>query len=96
MRNALRLFYKPQRDSMLPSLDPKIVNWQSENREIGLVEFQSTDMANQRFPHYPLPNDQTFIGVMETDALCVHTDGSLRVYDHESQNRILCPAARDQ
>lgn len=81
---------------MPPPLDSRIVDWQADGREIGMVEFLPTETAKDRFPYYPLPDDQTFIGVMETDALCVHVDGSLRVYDHESQNRIICPAASDQ
>lgn len=43
-----------------------------------------------------MPDDQTFIGIMEADALCVHVNRFLRVHDHQSQNRILCPAASDQ
>jgi hypothetical protein len=81
---------------MSPPLDSRIANWQSDGHEIGMVEFHPTKAAKERFPYYHLPDDETFIGVVEADALCVHLDGSLRVYDHESQNRILCPAATDQ
>lgn len=77
-------------------IDPRITNWQSEGREIGMLAFHPTETAHNWFPYYQLASNQTFIGVMELDAICIDMDGSLRVYDHQSQNRILCPAAADQ
>ena len=77
-------------------IDPAIAAWQSRNHEIGIIEFSPAETATERFPYYSLPDHVTFIGMMEADALCVQLDGSLCVFDHEWQNRIICSAAKDQ
>lgn len=81
---------------MPPSIDPEIARWQSERREIGMIEFAPTKEAAERFPYYPIPESAIFLGSMEVDALCLVNDGSLCVYDNEAQNRIICRAAKDQ
>jgi hypothetical protein len=81
---------------MPPSVDPEIAQWQSEEREIGMIEFAPTKVATERFPYYPLPKFSVFLGIMEVDALCLADDGSLCVYDNEVQNRIICRAAKNQ
>jgi hypothetical protein len=80
----------------MPQVNPAIATWQSEDREIGMVEFAPSDTATDRFPYYSLPDDATFIGAVEADALCLQIDDSLCVYDNASRNRILCPAAVSQ
>lgn len=81
---------------MSAPIDPVIAAWQTDNHEIGMVAFSPTEAATERFSYYSLPGDVTFVGMMEADALCVQPDDSLSVFDHESQNRIICPAAHNQ
>ena len=77
-------------------VDSTIAAWQSDRHELGMIEFFPSDAAAEKFPFYPLPDDAVFLGLMEVDALCLMDDGTLRVYDHEVQGRILCPAAPNQ
>jgi len=80
----------------MPSVDPTIVAWQADRREIGLLEFASTESAAERFPYWQLPDTSTFLGMVESGAICLLEDGSICVYDHEVANRILCVAAPSQ
>jgi len=80
----------------MPTIDPTIAAWQSENREIGMLEFLPTDSAPERFSYWPLPSNAAFLGKVESDALCLMDDGTLCVYDHGVADRILCPAAPNQ
>ncbi len=81
---------------MTHAVDPRIANWQTEEYELGTLVFSATEHAESLFPFYDLPAEATFLGLLEDDALCLLPDGSLAVYDHESNGRILCPAAQDQ
>jgi len=80
----------------MPTIDPTIVAWQTDRREIGMLEFAPTESAAERFPFWQLPDASTFLGMIESDALCLLADGTLCVYDHEVADRILCDAAPDQ
>lgn len=82
--------------TQMATIDPIITAWQMERREIGMLEFTPTDTASQRFPYWSLPDSSTFLGMLESDALCLLDDGTLCVYDHEVTGRVLCPAAPDQ
>ena len=74
----------------MPTVDPTIVAWQSELREIGMLELAPTESASERFPYWQLPDTSTFLGKLESDALCLLADGTLCVYDHEVAGRVLC------
>ena len=82
--------------SLMPTVDPKIAAWQSELREIGMLELAPTESASERFPYWQLPDTSTFLGKLESDALCLLSDGALCVYDHEVADRVLCAAAPNQ
>ncbi len=80
----------------MPSVDRTITAWQTERREIGMLEFAATVIGSERFPYWELPDSSTFLGMLESDALCLLADGTLCVYDHEVADRLLCAAAPDQ
>ena len=80
----------------MPTVDPTIAAWQSERREIGMLELTPTESASECFPYWQLPDASTFLGMLESDALCLLADGTLCVYDHEVADRLLCAAAPDQ
>ena len=80
----------------MPTVDPTIVAWQTERREIGMLQFSPTAIALELFPYWQLSDSSTFLGLLESDAICLLADGSLCVYDHEVTDRILCAAAPDQ
>ena len=80
----------------MPTVDPTIAAWQTDRREIGMLEFGPTESAAERFPYWQLPDTSTFLGMLESDALCLLADGTLCVYDHEVADRVLCAAAPDQ
>lgn len=81
---------------MAHNIEPAIADWQVSEREIGILTFSPAGSASQWFPFYVLPNDSVFLGLMEADALCLMADGSIRVYDHEVTDRVLCHAAANQ
>ena len=80
----------------MPPVDPTIAAWQSEFREIGMLELAPTESASERFSYWHLPDPSTFLGMLESDALCLLADGTLCVYDHEVAGRVLCAAAPNQ
>ncbi len=75
---------------------PTISEWQSEAREIGMLTFLPSSSVAKHFPYYSLPDNALFIGLMESDALCMMDDGSIQVYDHEVPDRVLSVASPNQ
>ncbi|QDT24386.1 hypothetical protein [Gimesia chilikensis] len=80
----------------MTQIDPKIADWQQNKHVVGMIEFSASASAADCFPYYALPAEATFIGLAEADALCLMNDGTLQVYDHEVENRVLCPVAQNQ
>lgn len=80
----------------MPTVDPTIASWQANQREIGMLEFFPTESAAKRFPYYQLSDSSTFPGLLEFDALCMLTDGTICLYDHDVVDRVLCAAAPNQ
>ena len=77
-------------------LPQSIVALQEEKSVVGMIEFFPTEAAAEEFPYYSLPQEATFIGLLEIDALCLMSDGSVVVYDNEAKNTILCKAASSE
>ncbi len=61
-----------------------------------MIQFLPCNEARDQFPHYDLPSESMFVGLMDADAICLLPDGSLVVYDHGVSNRVLCKAAPSQ
>ena len=80
----------------MSEVEPTIGQWQAECREIGMLEFSPSDAVSELLPHWQLPAGAAFLGVVESDALCLLEDGSLCVFDHEVAERVLCAAAPNQ
>ena len=77
-------------------VEPVIAEWQVDRHEIGMLQFFPSDAASERFPFWSLPSNTIFLGVVESDALCLMHDGTLCVFDHEVAGRVVCHAASNQ
>ena len=77
-------------------IESAIQQWQAGRYEIGLIEFAPSDSVSDHFPYYSLPDEVQFLGTFEADALCLQPDGTVCLYDHESEKTILCRAAANQ
>lgn len=77
-------------------IHPTIELWQSQHREIGMLEFFDSADVSDRFPYYPIENDFICIAIDETNAVCVRPNGTVCELDSDEAGRIVCECARDQ